>query len=64
MRPSGMIALVTGSSTGTGAAIAKGMAAEGANLVVNDVMGAGQTADAIAAIGREMLVVQTDVGDQ
>jgi len=59
------IALVTGSSSGVGAAIAKGFAAEGADVVVNynrNEAGARKTADRITGLGRKTLVVQADVG--
>ena len=66
MRLQNKVALVTGSSTGIGAAIAKGFAAEGADVVVNyqrDMNGATQTAASIESVGRQALVVQADVGE-
>lgn len=59
------IALVTGSARGIGAAIAQGMAAEGAHVVVNDKHlenGADETAEAIEKTGRKAVVVRADVG--
>ena len=59
------VALVTGSSAGIGAAIAQGMAAAGADIIVNyrrDAAGAQKTAQAITQSGRRALVVQADVG--
>ncbi len=61
MRLLGKIALVTGSSSGIGAGIAKGMAAEGADIIVNychDAQGAERTAEAVRSTGRKALVVQ------
>ena len=65
MRLRGKVALVTGSSSGIGAAIAKGMATEGADVVVNynrNQDGALATADAARSAGRQALVIQADVG--
>ena len=59
------VALVTGSSAGIGAAIAKGFAAAGADVVVNyraDENGAKATEQAIRDCGRRCLVVRADVG--
>ena len=59
------VSLVTGSSSGVGAAIAQGFAAEGADVVVNysrNRDGAQRTAEAVRAAGRKVLVVQADVG--
>ncbi|MGI6114108.1 MAG: SDR family NAD(P)-dependent oxidoreductase [Mahellales bacterium] len=58
------IALVTGASKGIGAAIAIGMAREGADVVVNyntDLEGAQQTMEAIKALGRKALAVKADI---
>ncbi len=58
------VALITGSSAGIGAGIAKGMAAEGADIIVNychDAEGAERTAEAVRSTGRKVLVVQADV---
>jgi len=60
----GKTALVTGSSTGIGRAIALGLARNGADVVVNYLQSAEaarQTADAVRATGRRCLVVQADV---
>ena len=65
MRLKGKVALITGSSAGIGAGIAKGMAAEGADIIVNycnDKNGAEKTARAIREVGRKTLVVRADVG--
>ncbi len=58
------IALVTGASKGIGAAIAVGLAKEGADVVVNyngDRDGAEQTAQQVQALGRRALVVKADI---
>ena len=58
------VALVTGSSSGIGAAIARGMALAGADVVVNynqNRAGADKTSQAIQAMGRKSIVVHADV---
>jgi 3-oxoacyl-[acyl-carrier protein] reductase len=58
------VAIVTGASKGIGAAIAKGMAKAGANVVVNyasDRSGAEQAVAAITAAGGKAVAVKADV---
>ena len=65
MRLKGKIAMVTGSSSGIGSAIAKGMAAEGAAVVVNynqNEAGAKATASAVTDLGQECIAIRGDVG--
>ncbi|MCC5861900.1 MAG: SDR family oxidoreductase [Gammaproteobacteria bacterium] len=61
----GKVALVTGASRGIGRAIAEGLAAEGARLVIT-ARGAEaleETQRALQATGAEVLAVPADVGD-
>ena len=65
MKLEGQTALVTGSSNGIGAGIAKGLAAEGADVIINyysDKKGAERTAESVRQYGREALIIQADVG--
>ncbi|PZW37742.1 NAD(P)-dependent dehydrogenase (short-subunit alcohol dehydrogenase family) [Humitalea rosea] len=61
----GRIAFVTGAGQGNGAAIALGLAAEGARVIVTDIAaeGAARTADAIRAAGGEAWDYVLDVAD-
>lgn len=64
----GRTAIVTGSSRGMGAAVAKRLASQGANVIINYVASASAAqavADEIAALGAgagKAIVVQADVG--
>ncbi len=60
---SGKIALVTGGAAGIGRATALKFAAEGAKLVVSDVMveGGEETADMIRASGGEAVFIRADI---
>ena len=64
MKLQGKVAIVTGASKGIGAAIAKGMAKAGANVVVNyasDRSGAEKAVAAITAAGGKAVAVKADV---
>src|ERR1700686_165921 len=64
MKLHGKVAIVTGASKGIGAAIAKGMAKAGANVVVkyaSDRSGAEKAVAAITAAGGKAVAVKADV---
>src|SRR3954452_4252414 len=66
MRLANRIAVVTGSGSGIGQAIATEFAAEGAHVIVNyleDEAGAQETLRRVTAAGRRGIVVQADVRD-
>jgi len=63
----GKIAIVTGGARGIGGEIAMAFAAEGADVVIADLLGADAAApvlSSIAASGRRSLLVRTDVSDE
>lgn len=54
------VAIVTGGARGIGAAIAKGLGAHGATVVIADIAGGDEAA---ASIGNGAFAIETDVGD-
>jgi len=60
-RLDGRVAIVTGGARSIGAAFAKGLAAEGANVVIADLDAAEETLGIIKQAGGEAMAVKTDV---
>jgi 3-oxoacyl-[acyl-carrier protein] reductase len=58
------VALITGAGSGIGRASAERFAAEGAQVAVVDLQGAGETVAAIEAAGGEAVALSTDVADE
>lgn len=60
------VAIVTGAGAGLGRAEALALAADGAEVVVNDIQGGhgGDTVDAIEALGGKAILVEGDVGER
>lgn len=63
MRLEGKVAIVTGGAQGIGAAYAKGLASEGARVVVCDVLDGKEVVDDIIGRGGTAVTVPTDVSD-
>jgi glucose 1-dehydrogenase len=63
----GQPALVTGANSGIGRAVALGLAASGADVVINyvvDAAAADQVAEEIEAIGRKAITIKADVSNE
>ena len=64
MRCSGNVAIVTGGAMGIGRAIAQGLLAEGASVVVADRAGAAEAANALGGARHGVIGVPCDVSSQ
>jgi len=60
-RLAGKVAIVTGASQGIGATLARGLAAEGAKIVIADVTDGAATAQDIVRDNGSAIYVKTDV---
>ena len=60
----GRVAIVTGAAQGIGAAYAKGMAAEGAKIVIADVLDGTTICNIIKQQGFDAIDIPTDVADE
>ncbi len=62
-------ALITGSSSGIGRAVALAMATSGADIVINhpsplEVAAASEVAEQVRALGRRAVIIEADVADE
>lgn len=64
MRLKDKVAIVTGSATGIGLAIARRLAREGAKIVVADIRNPARGVEALAKEGLEALAVEADVASE
>lgn len=64
MRLKDKVAIITGSARGLGAAFAKGLAKEGAKVVVADIRDGKETVETVEQEGGEAIFVKTDVTKQ
>jgi NAD(P)-dependent dehydrogenase (short-subunit alcohol dehydrogenase family) len=64
MRLKDKVAIITGSAQGIGAAFAKGLAQEGAKIVVADIADGADTVKAVEKAGGQAIYVKTDVNNE
>lgn len=58
------MAIVTGAPQGVGAVYARALAAEGAKVVVSDILDGHGVVDAICLAGGDAMFVEADVSDE
>ena len=63
-RLDGKVAIITGGARSIGAAFAKGLAEEGAKVVVADLNSAEETVGIINQVGGEAIAVKADVSQE
>ena len=64
MRMKDKVAVVTGSAQGIGATYVRALAAEGARVVISDILDGTPLAEELTAAGREAAFIRADVSDE
>lgn len=58
------VVIITGAAQGIGATYARALAAEGARIVIADVLDGSRLVDELAGMGSEAIALKTDVSDE